>query len=102
MTPFVVADLASERSLIRATWLNWSRVRYQRSLERAKQRLLAQQLHLSNAWHCGCWRCVALRELNHGDGPRRLPQGLTLRTRRVLGVDVETVQVTEAARRRLR
>lgn len=68
-----------------ALWLWWTKCRRalrQWTLLRRDSRQLALVLHASNAWHCGCGPCTSKR----GD------------SRRVLGVLVQTVVLTDAQR----
>lgn len=75
----------------------------QRAIERARQpppsQLFADLLHRSNAWHCGCWLHRLHRE---GVGAHDVPLGRVVRVDSVLGVPVETVELSEAERARLR
>ncbi len=41
-----------------------------RRRSRAQLTLLAQQLHVSNAWDCDCWVCRAEKKLKRFDVPR--------------------------------
>lgn len=80
-------------ALVRRRW----RARARRTAER---QALAAVLHNSNAWHCGCWFHRLERTQLHGDVPR--PAGIVLSRRSFFGVPVETVQLSEDERARLR
>lgn len=64
-----------------------------RTKGRAQARELAQQLHVSNAWYCGCVECK--------DRTYRSSVGLTVHVRRLLGVRIETVRMTDTEKRKL-
>lgn len=66
----------------------------------AERQALAAVLHNSNAWHCGCWFHRLERAQLHGDVPR--PAGIVLSRRSFFGVPMETVQLSEDERARLR
>ena len=58
------------RDRLRMRWGTWKRTRQKRRAERAQLQALADMLHFSDAWHCGCWFCDAERRANHGDVPK--------------------------------
>lgn len=60
--------------------------------QRRQQRRLARALHASNAWHCGCARCITERLHLHGDVARK----------NILGVTVERYVATEEELKTLR